>query len=366
MKTHPDPAADAQGQSRSTAELRLESILNAAVDGIVVINEEGRIELFNQAAERIFGYRKEDVIGKSVSILMGEPHHAHHQEYVEKYLRTGKAKVIGIGREAEGRRADGSFFPMDLSVSETVINNHRSFTGLIRDITERKLLEQAIVDASEMERKQMGQDLHDTVSQHLAGLTMLTKVLQNKITHSTDKSVQALASDAHNISELAAIALSQVKNISHGLYPVELERNGLGVALAQLTAQQAALFGIDCVYIGKTEIPTLEPSVAMHLYRIAQEALSNAIKHAKANRIQVNLSASNTNGSMYLEVKDDGCGMPTPPPRNTDGGLGLAIMYYRATMIGYELLIHSRRGQGTKITCAFSSHLVDPEQGGRS
>lgn len=351
MQPSPTASAASKQSPNSDAELRLESILNAAVDGIVVIDEQGQIELFNQAAERIFGYRKEEVIGQPVSMLMGEPQASRHQKYVEEYLRTGKANIIGIGREVEGRRADGSSFPMDLSVSETVIGNHRSFTGLVRDITERKLLEQAIVDASEMERKQMGQDLHDTVSQHLAGLTMLTQVLQNKIAQTDEAAVQALLPNAKSISELAAIALTQVKNISHGLYPVELERNGLGVALDQLAAQQAALFEIDCLYTGEIDIPTLEPSVAMHLYRIAQEALSNAIKHANANRIEVKLHVEKKPSQLRLEIHDDGCGMPTPISKHSNG-LGLAIMHYRATMIGYEVCIDSHPGRGTRICCA--------------
>lgn len=344
---------EARGEApRSEAALRMESILNAAVDGIVVIDADGNIELFNHAAEEIFGYSKNEVIGQSVSILMGEPHASHHQEYVESYLRTGKATIIGIGREVQGRRADGTLFPMDLSVSETLIGGRPSFTGLIRDITERKLLEKAIVDASEMERKHIGQELHDTVSQHLAGLTMLTQVLQNKITHSKDEVVQALSSDAHNISQLAAMALSQVKNISHGLYPVELERNGLGVALAQLTAQQGALFTVDCVYTGETDIPDLDPSAAMHLYRIAQEALSNAIKHANASRIEVELRME-PERQLTVEVRDNGIGLPSSL-RKQSSGLGLAIMNFRANMIGSECVIHTRRGRGTRVCCAFA------------
>lgn len=336
----------------SEMALRMESILNAAVDGIVVIDQDGRIELFNRAAEHIFGYSCNEVLGKNVSILMGKPHSHQHQDHIREYLRSGKAKIIGIGREVEGKRADGTLFPMDLSVSETILGDRRSFTGLIRDISERKLLEKAIVDASEMERKQIGQDLHDTVSQHLAGLTMLTKVLQQKIEQSDADAVHLLRSDADNISQLAATALAQVKNISHGLYPVELERNGLGIALTQLAAQQDALFGIECVYTGETDVPTLDPSVAMHLYRIAQEAISNAIKHAQARCIHVTIALDPLTKELHLEVRDDGCGLPKSHRQST--GLGLAIMKYRANMIGSDLKIQSRRGQGTRIRCSYS------------
>ena len=340
-------SAQSPGTSQSAElALRMESILNAAVDGIIVIDQDGCIELFNRAAEHIFGYGSEEVVGKNVSLLMPQPHRSQHDSHIQQYLRTGNAHIIGIGREVQGQRADGTLFPIDLSVSETRLGDRVSFTGLVRDITERKLLEKAIVDASELERKQLGQDLHDTVSQHLAGLTMLSKVLLTKIESAGYDNVKP---DAENISALAATALSQVKSISHGLYPVELERNGLGFALAQLTEQQGSLFSINCVYTGETDVPDLNRSVAMHLYRIAQEGISNAIKHAQASRIEVDLRVNSEKTELRLSVSDDGRGMVTE--RKQISGLGLAIMQYRANMIGSEVDIHSRIGSGTKICC---------------
>ena len=331
----------------SEAEARMQAILNTAVDGIIVIDEKGRVESYNPAAERIFGHPAKDVIGKNVSLLMPAPHRSKHNEYIRKYIRTGKARIIGIGREVMGLRADGTPIPIDLAVSEIRIGGRRTFTGIIRDISERKRLEKAIVDASEMERKQIGQDLHDTVSQHLAGLTMIARVLQQKIGRIEDERVADLAQEATNIAELADTALKQVKNISHGLYPVELERNGLGTALEQLANQQDALFQISCVYKSTYRLPSLDRTVSVHLYRIAQEAVSNAIKHASPRRIEIALDCTDT--GLELTVRDDGKGMP----RNakSSSGLGLAIMQYRANMIGTELGLDSSPGRGTTITC---------------
>ncbi len=325
----------------------MQAILNTAVDGIIVIDEQGRIESFNPAAERIFGHVAKDVIGKNVSLLMPRPHRSKHNQYIRDYIRTGNARIIGIGREVIGLRADGTQIPIDLAVSEIRIGNRHTFTGIVRDISERKRLEKAIVDASEMERKQIGQDLHDTVSQQLAGLTMIARVVQQKISRVEDKRLQSLTQDATRIADLADTALKQVKNISHGLYPAELERNGLGAALEQLANQQDELFRISCTYKSSGRLPLLDRTVAVHLYRIAQEAVSNAVKHARPRRIEVALE--HTNPGLRLVIRDDGKGMPKR--EKPSKGLGLAIMRYRANMISTELGLESSPGCGTTITC---------------
>jgi two-component system, LuxR family, sensor kinase FixL len=329
----------------------MQSILNTAVDGIILIDERGRIEAFNPAAERIFGYPAAQVLGKNVSLLMPDPHRTKHQDYIHRYLETGEAHIIGIGRESQGQRADGSLFPLELAISEMRIGKQHLFTGIVRDISERKRLERAIVDASEMERKQIGQDLHDTVSQHLAGLTMLARVLEKTVEASKSKAVQSLQADVHRLVELASISLKQVKDISHGLYPVELERNGLSIALQQFVAQQDALFGVECRFTSEISALKLDRSAAVHLYRIAQEAVSNAIKHAQASRIDVSLRREKP--GLRLEIRDNGCGMRASGRAQSHGtstaGLGLAIMNYRAKMIGAELVITSIPDKGTQV-----------------
>ena len=130
---------------------RYRSVVDNVVDGIITIDERGRIEFFNPAASRIFGYAPSEVIGKNISLLMPSPYHEEHDGYLESYQRTGKAKIIGIGREVTGRRQDGSQFPMDLSVGEFVEDGRRRFTGVVRDITQRKQLEEQLLQAQKME-----------------------------------------------------------------------------------------------------------------------------------------------------------------------------------------------------------------------
>ncbi|HEX3856023.1 MAG TPA: PAS domain S-box protein [Verrucomicrobiae bacterium] len=132
---------DALGDS----EERLRAILETAVEGIITIDERGLIESFNPAAEKIFGYSAGEAIGKNIKVLMPEPFRREHDGYLKNYHQTGHAKIIGIGREVVGRRKDGTTFPMDLSVSEVKLANRRMFTGFVRDITERKEAEKALV-----------------------------------------------------------------------------------------------------------------------------------------------------------------------------------------------------------------------------
>ena len=137
----------AEDQSRTTgadavaqAE-RLDAILNITTDGIIVIDAKGRIESFNRGAQQLFGYPESEVVGRNVSILMPSPHHEEHDKYLERYLRTGETRIIGVGREVAGRRRDGTVFPVHLSVGEMRIGGERKFTGVLRDLTRRVHLE---------------------------------------------------------------------------------------------------------------------------------------------------------------------------------------------------------------------------------
>ena len=138
----------AEEELRENGE-RLSLILEKAVTGIITIDEKGLIQSFNPAARTLFGYKEKDVIGKNVSMLMPEPDHSKHHGYLGKYLKTGKARIIGIGREVEGLRKNGSVFPMELGVSELVQGGKRTFTGFIEDISERKEAEAALRKSEE-------------------------------------------------------------------------------------------------------------------------------------------------------------------------------------------------------------------------
>src|SRR5262249_51957604 len=129
----------------------------------------------------IFGYQAGEVIGRNVSVLMPSPHREQHDGYISSYRHTGHARIIGIGREVTGRRKDGSIFPMDLSVSEVKLADRRLFTGFVRDITDRKRLEKEILEISDREQRRIGHDLHDGLCQELAGIELMSEVLEQNL-----------------------------------------------------------------------------------------------------------------------------------------------------------------------------------------
>jgi PAS domain S-box-containing protein len=129
--------------------------MDHVVDGFVIIDQTGTVREFNPAAEKVFGYGRDEVVGRNVKMLMPEPYHSEHDGYISNYLRTGKPKIIGLGREVQGKRKDGTLFPMDLSVGEIRGRAERMFVGSIRDLTERKAMERQLLHSSKMEA--MGQ-----------------------------------------------------------------------------------------------------------------------------------------------------------------------------------------------------------------
>ena len=139
-----DAAQRIAAASANARAERLDAILRMTVDGIIVIDAQGRIEAFNRGAQELFGYPEDEVLGRNVRMLMPSPHHEQHDSYLRRYLETGEAKIIGVGREVAGRRRDGTIFPVHLAVGEMRIGTERKFTGMLRDLTKRVDLEDAL------------------------------------------------------------------------------------------------------------------------------------------------------------------------------------------------------------------------------
>ena len=140
-----------QARKLQESEVRARAVVETAVDGIITIDEQGLIETFNSAAERLFGYAADEVVGQNIAVLMPSPHREEHTTYLARYLNTGAAKIIGLGREVLGQRRDRTTFPLDLSVSEVRLGEQRIFTGILRDLTERKQLEESLRQSQKAE-----------------------------------------------------------------------------------------------------------------------------------------------------------------------------------------------------------------------
>ena len=322
-------------------EERLRAILETAVEGIITIDEHGIIESFNPASEKIFGYRAAEVIGKNVNVLMATPHREQHDGYIENYQRTGHAKIIGIGRETFARKKDGTLFPIDLSVSEVKLSDRRIFTGFIRDITERKRLEKENLEISEREQRRIGQDLHDGLCQHLAGVEMLCQVLAQKLAPKSKDT----AARATEIAQAVRAAISQTRLLARGLSPVTLESEGLMSALTELAHNTEKMFRVRCEFDCPEVVKFNDHAAATHLFRIAQEAVSNALKHGKAKKISIQLRE--LPGQLNLRVSDNGAGFPKKFSGGT--GMGLRIMQSRIGMVGGTLTIEQPPAGGVSV-----------------
>ncbi|MEX1055953.1 MAG: PAS domain S-box protein, partial [Rhodothermales bacterium] len=288
-------------------------------------------------------YSPEEVIGRNVKILMPSPYADEHDEYMRSYRETGRKRIIGIGREVIGRRKDGSTFPMELAVSEVDLGDRRIFTGIVRDITERRRLEHEILRISDQERRRIGQDLHDGLGQMLTGTGLIARNLTQKLRSQNLPE----ADDLQEITNFIKEADEYARTLAKGLVPVELEENGLASALRQLSSQVERLFPVDCSFNHVGSASYLDSSAATHLYRIAQEAISNAVKHGRSRKVALTLSGGSR--QLRLRVKDDGVGFPAELPE--DRGLGVQIMYYRARIIGATLEIWPDPAGGTVVTC---------------
>ena len=321
---------------------RLRAILETAVEGIITIDERGVIESFNPAAEKIFGYPAAEIIGKNVSRLMPTPHQQKHDGYIENYRRTGHAKIIGIGRETLAQKKDGTIFPIDLSISEVKLSDRRRFTGFIRDITERKRLEKEILEISEREQRRIGQDLHDGLCQHLAGIEMLSQVLAQKLAAQS----RPAAARAREIAKAVRQAIRETRRLARGLSPVTLEADGLMSALAELALNTEKMFRVRCEFNCPDPVKSDNHATATHLFRIAQEAVSNAIKHGRAKTIAIELREENE--QIHLRISDNGKGFPKK--KSGRNGMGLRIMQSRSSMVSGTLAIEPNPGGGTIVT----------------
>jgi signal transduction histidine kinase len=217
--------------------------------------------------------------------------------------------------------------------------------GVGFDITERKGLEEAILEISSREQRRIAQDLHDGLGQHLTGIAFMSKVLEEKL---SDKSLPE-AVEAAKIVKMVNQAIDNTRQLARGLHPVTAEPLGLMSALRRWASEVQDLFHIGCSFRYEKQIEIYDVNVATHLYRIAQEAVNNAIRHGKSRNIIIRLSGKN--GAGVLSIQDDGEGFPKQPANPP--GVGLSIMNYRADMVGGSLKVQPNQDRGVTVACMF-------------
>jgi signal transduction histidine kinase len=240
-------------------------------------------------------------------------------------------------------RKDGSLFPIRLSVVE--IDHSRLFAGFIHDMSAAKTLQEEILNIALLEQQRIGQELHDGTQQELTGLGLLSQNLREAL---SQRGSEAEATLAGRLADGIAQANLHVRSLAHGLLPVPVDEKTLPAALGELARSTRENYGLSCQFDCPEPVLVDNSVTATHLYRIAQEAVSNAVKHAKANAISIRLARSD--GDLLLEIRDDGVGIaPRTPPYE---GAGLRLMEHRCSVIGGRFTVQRQDSGGTRVACA--------------
>lgn len=326
------------------AELKYAALLHTLSDWLFVLRKDGLILELQVPPHSEIPPPSQGCVGKRVMELLPVELGRQATYYLEKTLRTGQSQHFTIPYLVGNRQHD---FEVRVAVC-----GPGEVLALIRDVTNRKLMEKEILEISNREQMRIGQDLHDGLGQHLTGITFLARALETKLTARQLPE----AAEAAEIGKLVLQALSQTRNLARGLFPVELESTGLVPALKDLTTSVEKTFNISCQFAGDETVDVRNRTLAHHLFRIAQEAISNSVRHGQAQQVTVSLEP--LEDKLALTVRDNGVGLPAG--RRDAKGLGLRIMNYRAQKIGASLDIHPAEKGGTVMTCTFDHSTTRP------
>src|SRR5262249_3659721 len=335
------------------AQERFVKAFHASPDAIILLDiTNGYYIDVNPGFQRLFEYSRDEVVG-------------HTSREFELWVNPQDRKTVvglfskqGVVSEFEVRwwSKSGTIREVLLSVEGIELDGIPCALSFAHDVTERRELERELIEISERERQRIGYDLHDTLGQQLAGIAFLGKVLAQRL--AANHAVEA--TQAAQIVTFVNQAIEQARTLAGGLAPVTLETYGLVFALQELAASVEALFHCACKVSSHHAIHITDHAVAMHLYRIVQEAVNNAIQHGKAQKITIMLSVQRE-GGMTLMVQDNGVGFP--PNVAERHGMGLRIMHHRARMIVAVLEVQRRKHGGTCVICTLDNPaLVSVDQ----
>ena len=323
-----------------TSQRRLHAIMDNAAESIIVIDKTGAITDYNAASEKLFGYHADEVIGQNVSMLMPSPYREQHDSYLAKFLKTGKTLYGDKKRELPGLRKDGAIIPLELNI--TTIDHLDLFCGIIRDLSQQRALEKEVADICSLEQERIGQDIHDGLGQQLTGLGMMISSLKRELAR---ENIPQSAKMDEIISYLQKAA-EDSRTLSRGMAPMSIETLGLEDAIKLLANDVQKVTGIKCTYESSQPVNISDNTISIQIYRIVQEAVNNAVKHANAKNIRITMSNI---GHFELSVSDDGDGFQVSD-ETFKNSLGVRIMRYRAGTIGCNLHI-ATSPQGTVIHC---------------
>lgn len=321
-----------------------EAILESSVDAILSVGENGDIIRLNDAATDLFGYNKEELIGKKVDMLIPPSFDDYAKMYMNKIKKKNGQKISEKGMEINAMKKDGSEFPVELSLAEVTWDGRKIYTAIVKDMTKRRDLERRIIEIGNEERRRIGRDLHDGLGQMLTGIRLLSENLASKL---RDKNVPE-ADGIEDIAEMVREADEYARDLSHGMVVTELENKGFIHAIENLCDRTEKTTGISCTFSKEEQVDINDFDIALHLFRIIQEAVNNAVKHSEASKIEVEITS---NPHLKLTVSDDGDDFEVAD--ETFPGTGIQIMNYRAKVLGGHFEITRTDDDRTQVKCDF-------------
>ncbi|MCK9284230.1 MAG: PAS domain S-box protein [Rhodocyclaceae bacterium] len=338
------------------ADDRYQRTIDSVMDAIVAIDEAQLIVMFNPAAERMFGFSMHEAIGSPLVRLIPERLREGHPESVDKFMHSDiSSRSMAPHIEITGLRADGREFPIESTISHTLVGGRRQLTAVLRDVTERhraeaelramnqqlRGLSSSLQNVREQERTRIARELHDELGQQLTGLKLDLSWLSSRLKEGREATPEKVDS----MRRLLDATIASVRRISSELRPLILDDLGFGEAISWQVGEFNKRTGIGIVL----DLPATEyvkdDVLATALFRIVQESLTNIARHANAAHVEINLYIDM--GNIVLKVFDNGRGFA--PGRGQGAGFGLVSMRERATALGGRFVVVSSPGAGTSI-----------------
>jgi PAS domain S-box-containing protein len=328
---------------------RLSGLLDSAMDGIITVDQQQHIVLYNRAAEKIFGWPSDEMLGQPLGKLMPERYRATHGEHMRHFGTAGTtSRRMGDGPVIYGRRASGEEFPMDASISQLETAEGKLFTVILRDVTERVRAQEertAFAAAAhairEEEKTRVARELHDELAQSLTALKMDTLWVRDNVASEPDVAGEKLA----GMLEMLDRSVASTRRIAADLRPLLLDDLGLAAAIEWLASNFTQRWSIPVTLSVDEDLELHEP-YATAVFRIVQESLVNVAKHAHATQVLV--AVEKHDHSVTLSVQDNGRGfIPTAPRRASS--LGLMGLRERAQLLKGSFQLESAPGLGTRV-----------------
>jgi len=324
---------------------RYEAVFRAAPDGILLVEADGTIAEANPEALRFFGYTSAELVGQSVDILVPEGVRGGHKRHRTEYVNNPHPRPMGIGLELQAVGKNGVRIPVEISLSPLSSAEGGRVIAIVRDLTERRRLKgfgAGALRAAEEERRRIARELHDDTAQSLASLLMRLRVLEKRLAgHPAVEDVGLMRTWLHDTME-------GVRRIARGLRPPELEDVGLAAALRRFVRERFDSTSVEFEFDGVEEY--LAPEQQLVLYRIAQEALSNAVRHGRAGHVRLSIARDGEGRGVRMQVIDDGRGFEPESAGEPGSGLGLVGMDERAQLAGGRFRIESGPGDGARVS----------------